>query len=130
LATLVDVWVVEQRYQVVLMVGSGISVTAVAARFEVSRQSVHAWLRAYRADGLPGLDARSSRPVSSPWQAEAVVEAAVCQRRDHPCWGPLRNSFELGKDGCPGRVPSRMTVYRILLRHSLISPVRRKRRED
>ena len=84
--------VVEQRYQAVLMVGSDVSVTAVAARFEVSRQSVHAWLKAYRADGLAGLDARSSRPVSSPWQAEAVVEAAVCQmRRDHP---RLRISFE------------------------------------
>jgi transposase InsO family protein len=128
---LVDVSVVDQRYQAVLMVGSGIAVTEVAARFGVSRQSVHAWLRAYRADGLAGLDARSSRPASSPWQAEAVVEAAVCQmRRDHPRWGPLRISFELGKDGCPGRVPSRMTVYRILLRHSLISPVRRKRRQD
>jgi hypothetical protein len=38
-----------------LTVGSGISVTAVAARFEVSRQRVHAWLKAYRADGLGGV---------------------------------------------------------------------------
>jgi len=45
--------------------------------------------------------------------------------------GPLRISFELGRDGCPGRVPSRMTVYRILVRHGLISPVPRgRRRED
>jgi len=66
------------------MVGSGVTVTEVAARFDVSRQSVHAWLKAYRADGLAGLDAKSSRPASSPWQAEAVVDAAVCQmRRDH-----------------------------------------------
>ena len=41
---LVDVSVVEQRYQAVLMVHPGVSVAEVAARFEVSRQSVHAWL--------------------------------------------------------------------------------------
>jgi Homeodomain-like domain len=47
---LVEVSVVEQRYQAVLMVQSGAKVTEVAARFEVSRQAVHAWLRAYRDD--------------------------------------------------------------------------------
>jgi transposase InsO family protein len=69
--------------------------------------------------------------VSCPWQAEPVVEAAVCEmRREHPKWGPVRIAFELGKQGCPGRVPSRKTVYRILVRHGLIAPKRRKRRRD
>jgi transposase InsO family protein len=41
--------------------------------------------------------------------------------------GARRIEFELGRNGCPGRVPSRMTVYRILIRHGLITPVKRKR---
>ena len=44
--------------------------------------------------------------------------------------GPLRISFELGRDGCPGPVPSRITAYRILVRHGLIAPKTRKRRRD
>jgi hypothetical protein len=43
-------------------------------------------------------------------------------RREHPTWGAVRIASELGKDGCPGPVPSRMTVYRILVRHGLIAP--------
>jgi transposase InsO family protein len=110
-------------------VQAGATVTAVAAQAGVSRQSVHNWLAAYRAEGLAGLDSRSRRPVSCPHQAQPVVEVAVCEmRREHPLWGPMRIAFELGKDGCPGRVPSRMTVYRILIRHGLISPGSRARR--
>jgi transposase InsO family protein len=127
---LVEVSVVEQRYRAVLAVQAGVPVVEVAARFAVSRQSVHNWLAAYRDAGLAGLDAGSRRPDSSPWQAEPAVEAAVCEmRREHPKWGPVRIAFELGKDGCPGRVPSRMTVYRILIRHGLVVPKRRKRRD-
>jgi transposase len=41
----------EQRCRAVWEVLEGASVTAVARRFKVSRQSVHAWLRRYAADG-------------------------------------------------------------------------------
>ena len=40
----------EQRYRAVWEVLDGASVTEVARRFRVSRQSVHAWLRRYAAD--------------------------------------------------------------------------------
>ena len=52
---LVELSVVEQRYRAVLMVESGVSVTEVATRFGVSRQSVSAWRSRYRAGGLGGL---------------------------------------------------------------------------
>jgi transposase len=58
---LVEVSVVEHRYQAVL---SGLSVVEVAAKFDVSRQSVHSWLAAYRDGGLAGLETRSRRPVT------------------------------------------------------------------
>jgi transposase-like protein len=62
---LVELNVVEQRYRAVLEVLDGASVTDVAVRYGVVRQTVHGWLRRYAAgDGLGGLADRSSRPVS------------------------------------------------------------------
>lgn len=46
--------VVEQRYHAVMEVAAGVAVTQVAARYGVSRQSVHAWVRRYEQSGLPG----------------------------------------------------------------------------
>jgi transposase len=42
---LVELSVVEQRYRAVLEATAGVPVTEVAARYGVSRQSVHAWIR-------------------------------------------------------------------------------------
>ena len=84
---LVEVSVVEQRYRAVLAVQAGATVTEVAVRAGVSRQTVHSWLAAYRAEGLAGLDSGSHRPVSCPHQAEPVVEAAVCEMRAHDLGG-------------------------------------------
>ncbi len=62
---LVELGVVEQRYQAVLEVLNGASVTEVARRYGVVRQTVHGWLRRYASDGLAGwrMGARSRRPV-------------------------------------------------------------------
>lgn len=121
---------VEQRYRAVLQVEAGVSVTEVAARFGVSRQSVHAWLRRYRAEGLAGLGDRSRRPESCPHQMSVEIEALVCElRRKHPRWGPVRIVHEVGRIGVEP-VPARMSVYRALVRHGLIEPGRRKRRRE
>ena len=46
----------EQRYRAVLaVISEGHTVIEVAARFGVSRQTIHAWLAKYEADGLEGL---------------------------------------------------------------------------
>jgi transposase len=119
---LVEVSVVEQRYRAVLEARSGVPVTEVAARFGVSRQSVHSWLRRYSEGGLGALADRSRRPDSCPHQVSAEVEAAVCElRREHPKWGPVRIAHELGRLGVTP-APSRMSVYRALVRHGLIEP--------
>ena len=52
----------EQRYQAVLaVISEGHTVTEVAARFGVSRQTIHAWLAKYEAGGLEGLGDGSHR---------------------------------------------------------------------
>jgi transposase-like protein len=66
---LVELGLVEQRYQAVLEVlNEGASVTDVARRYGVARQTVHDWLGKYAADGLRGLADRSSRPLWCPHQ--------------------------------------------------------------
>ncbi|MCM3297256.1 IS481 family transposase [Streptomyces pseudogriseolus] len=129
---LVELSVVEQRYRAVLAVLAGATVTEVAASLGVSRQTVSGWKSRYEASGLAGLADRSRRPASCPHQASAEVETAVCElRRKHSKWGPRRIAFVLERSGTVSPVPSRMTVYRILVRHGLVEPgVRRRKRSD
>jgi transposase InsO family protein len=129
---LVELGVVEQRYRAVLEVLEGATVTDVARRYGVARQTVHDWLRRYaREGGLGGLADRSSRPESCPHQMPAMVEATVvAMRRAHPAWGPDRIIWQLGRDGV-SPLPSRSAVYRALLRHELVEGrKRRRKRED
>jgi transposase InsO family protein len=129
---LVELSVVEQRYRAVLAVLAGATVTEVAASLGVSRQTVSGWKSRYEASGLAGLVDRSRRPASCPHQVSAEVEAAVCElRRKHPKWCPRRIAHVLERSAVVAPVPSRMTVYRILVRHGLVEPgVRRRKRSD
>jgi transposase InsO family protein len=120
----------EQRYQAVLaVIKDGETVVSVAARFGVSRKTVHQWLSRYEADGLEGLADRSHRPRSSPLQMPAVVEVALVDlRRRHPSWGPRRLVYELRRAGMEP-VPSESAAYRALLRFGLIDPAARRPRD-
>ena len=132
----------EQRYQAVLaVISDGETVTEVAARFGVSRQTVHDWLAKYEAGGLENLGDRSHRPRSCPHQMGSEVEVAIARMRTaHPAWGPRRIAFELGRghsEAGPGAdlradlgpVPSESGVYRALVRLNLIDPGGRRRRD-
>ncbi|HEY6801661.1 MAG TPA: IS481 family transposase [Agromyces sp.] len=120
----------EQRYQAVLaVIKDGETVVSVAARFGVSRKTVHQWLARYEAGGLEGLADRSHRPRSSPLQMPAVVEVALVDlRRRHPSWGPRRLVYELARAGVEP-VPSESGAYRALLRFGLIDPAARRPRD-
>ena len=128
---LVELGVVEQRYQAVLEVLGGVSVTEVGRRYGVARQTVHGWLRRYASDGLAGLADRSSKPQTCPHQMPAVIEVRITElRRAHPSWGPRTIGYQLEKEGVRP-VPSRSAIYRSLVRHRLLDPkARRKRRSD
>jgi transposase InsO family protein len=128
---LVELSVMEQRYQAVLaVVQDGWKVTEVAARLGVSRQSVHAWIARYEQGGLAALADRSHRPSACPHQISAEVEAQICElRREHPGWGPRRIEHQLAKRGVEP-VPGRSSIYRCLKRHGLIELRRRRKRRD
>jgi transposase InsO family protein len=125
---LVELSVVEQRYRAVLAVERGEPKIVVAAQFGVSRQTLHTWLTRYAQHGLAGLLDRTHRPPSCPHQASAEVESRVCElRREHPRWGPRRIAHELAAGIADGSaLPGKSTVHRILRRHGLIEPGRRR----
>jgi transposase InsO family protein len=129
-AMLVELSVMEQRYHAVMEVVSGAPVSEVARRYGVSRQAVYGWLGRYEREGLAGLAGHSHRPACQPRQLDAEIEALICRLRGgHPRWGPRRLLFELGKAGV-SPLPSRSTVYRVLVRHGLVQARKRKRRRQ
>jgi transposase InsO family protein len=121
--------VAEQRYQAVMaVISDGLSISQVAEKVGVSRQTLHAWLARYEAHGLEGLGDRSHRPSSCPHQMPAAVEAALLElRRSRPYWGPRRLVFELAKRRV-SPLPSESAVYRALVRAAMIDPAARDRR--
>jgi transposase InsO family protein len=124
---LVELNLVEQRYRAVIDVLDGMSVTDVARRNKVSRQTVHAWLRRYANGGMPALADKSSRPESCPHQMPPLIEARVVElRRAHPRWGPRTIRTALAQEGFTP-VPGRSSIYRTLVRHRLLDPTPRKR---
>ena len=79
---LVELGLVEQRYQAVLdVLNDGATVTDVARRNGVARQTVHEWLRKYAAQGLAALVDHSSTPLSCPHQMDPVIEARIVELR-------------------------------------------------
>jgi len=120
----------EQRYQAVLaVISEGCTVTEVAARFGVSRQTMHAWLAKYEAGGLENLGDGSHRPRSCPHQMPTDVEVVLAElRRAHPSWGPKRLVFELARREVDP-LPSVAGVYRALVRLNLIDPDGRRPRD-
>ena len=91
---LVELNVVEQRYRVVLEVlEDGLPVTEVAMRHGVSRQTVHTWLRRYRASRewrdwstAPG-DRRGVRTRSRRrWSAWCVTCAVTIRAGGRGAW--------------------------------------------
>jgi len=127
---LVELSVVEQRYQAVLaVIRDGVSIVQVAHRFGVSRQAVHRWLRWYEDQGLGGLVDRSHRPPRCSHQMAPAVEVWVLEaRRRNPDWGPRRLVHEASRAGVEP-VPSRSGIYRALRRAGLIDPQARRRRD-
>jgi transposase InsO family protein len=127
---LVEVSVVEQRYDAVKEVlADGLSVTEVAERYGVARQTVHRWIARYQRGGLGALADRSHRPASCPHQMPVVIEARILElRRVHAEWGPARIRYALAREQVQP-VPGRSSIYRALVRAGVIQARRRRKRK-
>jgi transposase InsO family protein len=126
---LVDLSMVEQRYDAVREVLDGASVKDTATRYGVDRRTLHRWLVRYATEGLGALADRSSKPDRCPHQMAPEIEARIVElRRSQPGWGPRTILNKLRRElEAP---PSRAAIYRCLVRHRLIQPKPRRRRRD
>jgi transposase len=126
---LVDLSMVEQRYDAVREVLDGASVKDTATRYGVDRRTLHRWLVRYAIEGLGALADRSSKPDRCPHQMAPEIEARIVElRRSQPGWGPRTILNKLRRElEAP---PSRAAIYRCLVRHRLIQPKPRRRRRD
>ena len=98
---------------------------ALCRRFGISPKTGYKWLaRAAQASAgghLSSLHDRSRRPHSSPARsAQAVEQAVIAVRREHPAWGARKIARRLLDLGQATIAPS--TVTHILHRHGLITP--------
>jgi len=96
----------------------------------ISRSWFYELLARYRRDGPPALEPRSHRPSSCPHQVDSAIVAAILELR--------AELLAVGLDAGPqtilhhlagrfDRTPSRVTVWRTLQRHGLITPEPHKR---
>ena len=83
----------------------------VAEQLGISRATGYKWVRRYRADGLPGLEDRSSRPHHSPRRSSDEVTAAIISARARRRYGPARLAPLTGQP--------RSTIYGVLRRAGL-----------
>lgn len=102
---------VGRRILVERIVVDGWSVVVAAESMGISRETAYRWVRRYKADGVAGLEDRSSRPRRSPNQTPVEVEDRICELRRSRRWGPHRIAYALGMP--------RSTVERVLRRRGL-----------
>ena len=101
----------QGRLRLCQRIESGWSVAAAAESMGISRQCAHKWWRRYRAEGVAGLEDRSSRPHHSPNRTPARVERRIVALRRSRRLGPARLAGIVG-------VPA-STVHRVLVRHGI-----------
>ncbi len=90
---------------------AGWPVAHAAAAMGMSRDRAYEWWRRYQADGLAGLEDRSSRPRRSPDKTKASIERRIVSLRRRRGLGPARIAGIV-------HLPA-STVHRVLVRHRM-----------
>src|SRR5664280_645216 len=89
----------------------GMPVAHVAKAMGISRQCAHRWVARFDAEGVDGLEDRSSRPHHSPLRTDPVTVARIIEARRERREGPAPLSAALGI--------SARTISRILAREGV-----------
>ena len=81
--------------------GHGGRVRLTARHFGFSPDTISRWARAYRKDGIAGLEPRSRRPrrVRQPQTPRALVERIQALREQYPRWGREKLRVLLEREG-------------------------------
>ena len=105
------------------------TISELADRFSISRQTAHKWILRHRLSGDNGFHEISRRPYNSPSQADpATAQELVTLRKAHPSWGARKLLDLMQHRDTSRQLPSPSTACRILLREGLARSRRRFRR--
>jgi transposase InsO family protein len=115
-----EVLVEDQRREFVMLASlPGANVSSLCARFGISRQTGHLWLRRFAA-GEQSFSDRSRRPLRSPGRLGDVLQGRILSIRDaHPAWGARKIAAVLVREGCDA--PAVSTIHAVLSRHRRIA---------
>jgi transposase InsO family protein len=114
-----EVSIVDQRREFVMLASlEGANVSALCARFGISRPTGYKWL-GRGGSGPEAFSDQSRRPLHSPKRTSSAVEGAVLAVRDaHPVWGARKIAWCLEQGGIAP--PAVSTIHVILQRHGRI----------
>ena len=87
---------VGRRRMVACVLEHGWTVEATAERFQVDAKTVRKWRDRFLAEGVAGLEDRSSRPRCSPKRTPYACRRRVLQLRRERRWGAEHIAFEVG----------------------------------
>jgi transposase InsO family protein len=90
---------------------AGFPVAHVAEAMGISRDRAYVWWRRYQAEGVAGLEDRSSRPRRCPTRTKASRERRILWLRTNRGYGPARIAAIVGMPAS--------TVHQVLVRHGL-----------
>lgn len=104
------------------------SMAELCDRYNISRKTGYKIVGRFEEFGYPGLEDRSSRPLSSPNQtAPEIVAELVRVRKKHPFWGAKKILKVLVRSRPHVDWPKRATVCDIFKREGLVRRKRQRR---
>jgi transposase InsO family protein len=99
--------------------------------FGISRKTGYKWLARFDAGGSPALEDRPPTPGPHPHALGIdVIAHVLAVRRRFPFWGPKKIRAWMDEHVLAVDPPAASTIGRILEKHGLVRPRRRRRRVD
>lgn len=121
--------IMNERMRFVTRYEAGERMTDLAREFGISRKTGYKIWRRYQELGPVGLYDLSRVPRRSPNRtAPAIVELILDFKARYVSWGAKKLRWELMRRNPGLALPVETTVHRILLRHGLVKPRRRRQR--
>ncbi|GAA5213489.1 integrase core domain-containing protein [Corallincola platygyrae] len=126
----IETCVMDQKIEVVgAYLKGGVTITALASAYGVSRKTIHKWVSRYEAQGPEGLAERSRAPKRCPHATDDVVVAALIDAKQRfPSWGPKKLIDLLRQEQPDCHWPADSTAGEILKRFGLVKKRRVKRK--
>jgi transposase InsO family protein len=116
----------DLRVEFVNRVMQGERVVDLCREYGISRKTGDKFKQRYKRLGLAGLADASRAPKVIPHRTPPeLVDIIVGARKLHPTWGPKKLK-EVIERRLERRLPSASTVGDILVRHGLVTPLRRR----